>query len=446
MISICGPSTNLIYYFGIKKCIDSVAPIIESRVGNVKSIGPVCFELPEDDRLIYLNERYINPFFAIIEASWILSGRNDLAPLEYGIKNYAKYSDDNKTLNGAYGYRLKFGFDVDQLAASIRALSKTPQSRRVILTFYSPYDIESDSKDIPCNTHAYIKIINNRLDITVLNRSNDVFKGIPYNFVVFRAIQKYIASQLSIECGKQRHITDCLHLYEEDFEAARRILETNTPAGILAATNLIQDFEYNEIISNYKEIASLDFSNLVEPYSSMFAEFAKTRSDSTKQISLEISGDFIDNSFTYVAKKWFSRNTNAIGPVDNVNIKNLQETLAMKSSYDEIKALWAFELDDDPERFNALINRATGHFKEIKTIFNTPMTVEVASLSLEKQLAYIILSLALSSIDPYIVSTDFGRNRQAVILAFAEKIGLPRGLCIVSENTVEEITKVIDNC
>lgn len=57
------------------------------------------------ERVLFNSARDANPFFHLYEALWMLAGRNDVAPLAYYAKNIANYSDDGKTLNGAYGYR-----------------------------------------------------------------------------------------------------------------------------------------------------------------------------------------------------------------------------------------------------------------------------------------------------------------------------------------------------
>lgn len=225
-----GNNLNDIYLNSLQSCLELCSTASSSRCGEVYDFGPAYFEFPNPhDQLLTLRNRGYNPYFAIIEAAWIIHGSNQLAPLEKAISNYSKYSDDGKTLNGAYGFRMRRHFGQDQLNQAIIALKEKPNTRRAVITLYAPGDLtNTSSKDIPCNTTVYIKIREDKLDLTVLNRSNDLFLGIPYNVFAFNCLQKYIAHQLNLKPGTQRHFTDSLHLYRENIETVTRVIQTNS--------------------------------------------------------------------------------------------------------------------------------------------------------------------------------------------------------------------------
>lgn len=185
-----GENINHVYMDALELALNNQSNISQSRAGNVIDLGPAYFEFSNPaHQILTLRNRKYNPCFAIAEAAWVLSGKNTLAPLNTFIKEYNKYSDDEKTLNGAYGYRIRFFFEFDQLSEAISELKKDQNNRRAVITLYAPLDLKKGlSKDIPCNTGFYLKIRENRLDITVLNRSNDLFLGVPYNVFVFNCI------------------------------------------------------------------------------------------------------------------------------------------------------------------------------------------------------------------------------------------------------------------
>lgn len=179
-------SFNYNYLSALKIAVEPSRKIDSSRVGPVINIGQAYFEIEKNDpRLIFLSSRKINPVFAIVEGAWVLRGDNRLAPLQNEISDYAKFSDDGETLFGAYGFRLRKKFGLDQLREAINLLKNDPETRRVVLSMYSPDDLTIISKDIPCNTSFFLKIVDGALDITVINRSNDLYLGIPYNIFVF---------------------------------------------------------------------------------------------------------------------------------------------------------------------------------------------------------------------------------------------------------------------
>lgn len=268
-------SFNQLYYQLLESAFYQNIALSESRVGNVKDLGKTVYQISNDTfRLCFLQERNFNPFFAFTEASWILEGLNSVEPLQHYIQTYDQFSDDDSTLNGAYGYRLKYYFHIDQIKEAIDLLKKDAHSRRVVLTMYSPDDLQKDSKDIPCNTTVYLKIKNNKLDITILNRSNDLYLGVPYNVFVFFILQCYIANQLKCELGIQTHYTDSLHLYERDFDKVKCILDSNSLQSISSIEKQLS-FDNSQYASiNHTKIISREFFDLADSaYKKIFLEY-----------------------------------------------------------------------------------------------------------------------------------------------------------------------------
>lgn len=250
------------YYDILVECSKSEHNM-KSRVGNCFDLGTAYISIDNQNcGLPFIKGRGLNIFFAIMEAAWILSGSNKLSPLEETINNYHKFSDDKETLNGAYGYRIFNTFGFNQLEAVIEELRNKPNSRRAVISLYSANDLnKSESLDIPCNLSILFKIRSNKLEMTVLNRSNDAYKGIPYNLFVFRAIQYYVAKHLNLNLGEQRHFTDSLHLYEEDFTKVSRIIESvslervNIELDLSLFDEILKD-RNNILESNWEDISS----------------------------------------------------------------------------------------------------------------------------------------------------------------------------------------------
>ena len=294
-----------------------------SRVGSVKDLGPAYCELYGDDlRLVFLNERAINPFFALAEYSWIISGSKDLRPLQYFIRDFIKYSDDEITLNGAYGYRLRKYNGIDQIEESIKLLSADPFSRRVVLTIWSNNDLGAQSNDLPCNTALYLKIRDNKLDVTVLNRSNDLFMGVPYNIFTFYLLQVYISMRLGLKVGIQRHYIDSLHLYEKHFKKVSDILKANNKSNI---GNIFTDFINYDITRflniNHKDIIDLKFNNIHdETIAAMFKSYQIYKNDN----------NFIDavallpyNLLGFIAYQWYRKKKEFSEGAKNVKYENI---------------------------------------------------------------------------------------------------------------------------
>jgi len=207
----------------------------DSRNGKVLQLtGPTLVEFTHPwERVIFWPERDANPIFHAYEMLWMLAGRQDVAGVAHYVKRMATFSDDTQTLNGAYGFRWRHHFGYDQLDLIVENLKKNPNDRRQVLAMWdatSSYDFEQlsdlqnqNSKDLPCNTHAYVAINpDGRLELTVINRSNDLVWGLlGANCVHFSWLQEYLAARIGVPMGSMFTLTNNLHGYLETIEPLR---------------------------------------------------------------------------------------------------------------------------------------------------------------------------------------------------------------------------------
>lgn len=194
-----------------------------SRAGQTKEFLGAAFTIHEPrQRWVSSREPAINPAFAIAEVIWIISGRKDSAFLNYWNPALPKFAGTGRNYHGAYGYRIRKHLGLDQLERAYRALSRNPDTRQVVLQIWdSSVDFPTENgsprdPDIPCNICSFAKIRNGKLEWTQILRSNDLFLGVPHNFVQFTSLQEILASWLGIEVGHYRHFADCLHIYTRD--------------------------------------------------------------------------------------------------------------------------------------------------------------------------------------------------------------------------------------
>ena len=173
-------------------------------------------------RVIFSPLRDANPFFHMMEALWMLAGKNDLAfPLMFN-KRFKEYSDDGKVLAGAYGFRWRKYFGRDQLDLIIRELKANPESRRAVLTMWSPNDLGGTGRDLPCNTQIYFDCRGGKLNMTVTNRSNDALWGaFGANAVHFSVLLEYMAAAIGIPIGLYRQFSNNLHVYTDILSAEK---------------------------------------------------------------------------------------------------------------------------------------------------------------------------------------------------------------------------------
>ena len=205
----------------------------DSRAGRVIEYPtPVMtvYKQPEE-RVLFYPERDANPFFHLFESLWMLGGRNDLEYVRQFNTRMEEFSDDGQTLYGAYGYRWRNYFKIDQLTSIVEHLKREPNSRRAVLTMWDSEDLEKiignpTSRDVPCNTQVYFKIRGGRLQMTVCCRSNDIIWGTyGTNAVHFSILQEYIAARVGVPMGTYYHLSDSFHAYEMVFEKSLKILD-----------------------------------------------------------------------------------------------------------------------------------------------------------------------------------------------------------------------------
>ena len=162
-----------------------------------------------------------NPAFGLVEFIWIFNGENDGDVLRFWNPKLSDFTGSSKYLHGAYGYRLKKRFGIDQMQRAYLILKSNPTSRQVVLQIWDPRcDLPDElgkpaSLDIPCNVSSLLEIRDGRLYWTQVMRSNDVMRGLPYNIIQFSMLHEFFASWLGCEMGDYVHISNSMHIYKD---------------------------------------------------------------------------------------------------------------------------------------------------------------------------------------------------------------------------------------
>ncbi len=221
-----GTTADEVWLMAASKFQDSEAAREQSsRAGDTKELLGAVFAIKKPrQRWVLSRQPAINPAFAIAEVVWIVSGRRDAAFLNHWNPKLPQFAGEGKNYHGAYGFRLRRHFGLDQLERAYKALRNNPDSRQVVLQIWDSSvdfplaDGTPSSPDIPCNVCSFAKIRDGKLEWTQILRSNDLFLGVPHNFVQFTSLQEVLAAWLGIDVGHYRHVSDCLHIYVRDQE------------------------------------------------------------------------------------------------------------------------------------------------------------------------------------------------------------------------------------
>ena len=185
---------------------------------NAQRRGEMVRELPYPVTTIYQNPRErvlfcpgrrANPFFHLMEAIWMLAGRDDVEWISKYNKRMKEYSDDGLKFNAPYGYRW-----APQLHRVVWQLKSDPYTRHASIVIGVPRDFTTMTKDVPCNLVVSFNYTRGRLNMTVFCRSNDAIWGAyGANAVHFSILHEVVAHFSGLPMGWYAQISNNFHEY-----------------------------------------------------------------------------------------------------------------------------------------------------------------------------------------------------------------------------------------
>lgn len=168
------------------------------------------------ERVLFDAGRDANPIFHLMEAIWMIAGRNDVGFLTQFNRRMVDFSDDSEIFNAAYGFRWRNHFGHDQLDEVIRLLRRDPTSRQAVIQIWDSADLQKSTKDKACNTQVVFDTRAGALNMSVFNRSNDIWWGAyGANAVHFSFLQEFVAHALGLPVGRYWQISHNFHLYTD---------------------------------------------------------------------------------------------------------------------------------------------------------------------------------------------------------------------------------------
>lgn len=169
------------------------------------------------DNEINASFRKWNKDYADFEWEWYLSGNNNADEIAKRAKIWAMCQDENGCVNSNYGYQWNRGNKVSQINYIVNELTDNPQSRRAVISIYDGKETELYKKDTPCTLSISFSIEENKLDMNVHMRSNDLVFGFCNDQYCFSKLQELVANKLNKQVGIYYHSVVDLHIYERHF-------------------------------------------------------------------------------------------------------------------------------------------------------------------------------------------------------------------------------------
>ena len=165
--------------------------------------------------------------YAEAEWQWYLSGDRNVEKLGeiYGIvpKIWEKMADLDGNVNSNCGYQWERNHQLDYVVAKLK---HNPDTRQAVISIYDGKEMMKYRRDTPCTTAIQFSVVNNKLNMCVTMRSNDLWYGFCNDQYCFSELQKLISERTGYEIGSYYHSAHNLHLYEKDWNRKDKFKET----------------------------------------------------------------------------------------------------------------------------------------------------------------------------------------------------------------------------
>tara|TARA_R110000744_G_scaffold304107_1_gene412696 strand:+ start:328 stop:987 length:660 start_codon:yes stop_codon:yes gene_type:complete len=184
---------------------------------NTKALFNVGFTLHNPmNNHITSDIRKWNHFYAESEWQWYLSGDPNVEKLGslYGKipPIWEKMADAKGEVRSNYGYQWKRG---DQLDFAIKKLKDKKDTRHALISIFDGKEANDRYMfDTPCTCGVHFQVVNEKLNMSVMMRSNDMWYGFPIDQYCFSKLQQMVANEVDIQMGTYYHFATNLHLYE----------------------------------------------------------------------------------------------------------------------------------------------------------------------------------------------------------------------------------------
>lgn len=117
---------------------------------------------------------------------------------------------------------------IDQVEKAINILKKDPTRRTVVMHTWVPFrDLmkfgpKREDTSSPCVLLFYPQLVDGKLHMFVVMKTNDLYNAWPENAYAFTALQKYMADELGVETGTYTHFSISMQIYKDMYEEVKK--------------------------------------------------------------------------------------------------------------------------------------------------------------------------------------------------------------------------------
>ena len=127
-------------------------------------------------------------------------------------------------LGPVYGKQWRNFNGVDQLSKLIHDIKTNPNSRRLIISAWTPAQV--DKMELPpCHSFMQFYVLDGRISCQLYQRSADIFLGVPFNIASYALFTMMIAQVCGLKPGDFVHTFGDAHIYSNHVEQINTQLE-----------------------------------------------------------------------------------------------------------------------------------------------------------------------------------------------------------------------------
>jgi thymidylate synthase len=164
------------------------------------------------------------------EFEWFMNGETNIQRFrDAGVKIWDAWADENGDLGPVYGHQMRNFNDqnIDQMQMLIKQLINNPDSRRHIISLWNPAQIDQ-MRLPPCYLYFQFFVEYDKLNMFIVQRSGDLFLGIPYDIALFTKILLYVSDKVGLKANLlEVQIVDA-HVYDNQYDAIHEYLMQDT--------------------------------------------------------------------------------------------------------------------------------------------------------------------------------------------------------------------------
>lgn len=164
------------------------------------------------------------------EFDWFINGETNIQRFKNNnVKIWNEWADANGDLGPVYGHQLRNfnSNNIDQLESLLKSIKTNPDSRRHIISLWNPQQLK-DMALPPCYLYFQFFVDGNKLNMFVVQRSGDLFLGIPYDIALFSKLLLYVSYETNMIANNiNLQIVDA-HIYKNQIESIYEYLNTKT--------------------------------------------------------------------------------------------------------------------------------------------------------------------------------------------------------------------------